>query len=59
MHQTCNVSHKFAENYDNNKMDISMSGHALPQTPNAPYYSAVSKKQRNSEIGHCAGSNIH
>jgi len=59
MRQTFNVRHNFVECYENNKMNISVSGHALPQTPSAPYYSAVSEHQRNPGIGHYAGSSIH
>ena len=59
MRQTCNVSHNFVESYDNNKMDIPISGHELPQTPSAPSYGAVSEQQRNPGIGPYAGSSIH
>ena len=59
MRQTCNVSHNFVECYDNNKMNISISGHELPQTSNAPYYIADTEQQRNAGFGHYAGSGIH
>ena len=59
MRQTCNVSHNFVECYDNDKTSISISGHALPQTSNAPYYSVVTDQQRNPGIGHYAGSGFH
>ena len=59
MRQTWNVSHNFVECYGNNKVDISISGHALLQTPNVPYYGAVSEQQRNPGIGDYAGSGIH
>jgi hypothetical protein len=59
MRQTCNVSHNFVECYDNNEMNISLSGHTLPHTPNAPYYSADTEQQRNPAFAHYAGSGIH
>ena len=59
MRQTCNVNHNFVECYDNNKMNISISGHALPQTSNAPYYIPDTEQQRNPGFGHYAGSSIH
>jgi len=59
MRQSCNASHNFVECYDNDKMNILISGHELPQTLNAPYYSAVTEHQRNPGIGYYAGSDIH
>jgi hypothetical protein len=36
-----------------------ISGHTLPQTRNAPYYSAFNEHQRNPGTGDYAGSGIH
>jgi len=40
-------------------MNILISGHTSPQTPNAPYYSAGNEQQINPGIGHHAGRGIH
>jgi len=40
-------------------MNILISGHTSPQTPNAPYYSAGNEHQRNPGFGHYAGRGIH
>ena len=49
----------FVECYENDIMNILISGHALPQTPNAPQYSAVTEHQGNPGIGLYAGSSIN
>ena len=59
MRQTCYASHSFVECYECDKMNILISGHALPQTPSAPYDSAVTQQQTNPGIGHYAGSGIY
>jgi hypothetical protein len=59
MRQTCYANHNIVECYEYENMNILISGHALPQTPNAPYDSAVTEHQRNPGIGHYAGSGIH
>jgi hypothetical protein len=59
MRQTCYASHNFVECYENDKMNILISGHALPQTPNAPYYGAATEHQINPGIGHYAGTCIN
>jgi hypothetical protein len=57
--QTCYASHNFVECKEYDKMDISISGHGYPQTPNAPYDSAFTGHQTNHGIGHYAGRGVH
>jgi hypothetical protein len=59
MCQTCYANHNIVECYEYDKMNILISVHTLPQTPNAPYDSAVTEQQTNPDIGHYAGSGIH
>jgi len=40
-------------------MNILMSVHTSPQSPNAPSYSAGNEHQINPGIGHYAGRGIH
>jgi hypothetical protein len=59
MFQECYASHYFAECNETEKTNILISGPAVTQTHNAPYYGAVTEHQGSPGIGNFAGSGIN